>query len=314
MARFVCCGEVLIDLVRQPGGDSTATPWLGLSGGSPLNTAVALARLGQPVRMLTRLGQDGFGSQLADHLSGSGVDLSWAHRVEQPTTLAVVSLDDQGRASYAFHFDQTSSFGWRPEELPVADPQAWLHLASIGWVVEPAAAILRRWLTETATGWAGLSYDINVRPSVMADPDDYWAMVAPLADLVGRAGGVIKASDEDVAFLVRAQAGPSGDVTAVARGWMELWGPAAVVVTRGADGALAVDRSGRVQSCPGRPVELVDTVGAGDTFTAGFLDRYVDRPDDLPGALAWGVAAASLVCQRQGADPPTAAELAASVA
>jgi fructokinase len=261
--------------------------------------------------MLTRLGQDGFGAQLADHLSGSGVDLSWARRVDQPTTLAVVSLDDQGRASYAFHFDGTSSFGWTPEDLPEPQSDSWLHLASIGWMVEPAATVLRQWLEATATGWAGLSYDVNVRPSVIADPDHYWAQVAPLAQTVGRAGGLIKASDEDLAFLSRAQACPAGDVQAVAQGWMELWRPAAVVVTCGSDGAVAVDRQNRLQTCPGRPVQLVDTVGAGDTFTAGFLDRYVDAPDDLAAALAWAVAAASLVCQRQGADPPTAAEVTA---
>ncbi|MDR1264408.1 MAG: PfkB family carbohydrate kinase [Propionibacteriaceae bacterium] len=318
MMRCVSCGEALIDLVRQSGGTSAASPWLGLSAGGPFNTAVGLARLGVETALLTRLGSDGLADQLADHLAANGVDLSLCPRVDQPTPLAVVSLDRLGRASYAFHFAQTAAFGWHPQELPAPDPQAWLHLASIAWVVEPGATALRAWLEAGAEGWGGLSYDLNVRPTVLADPRRYWATVEPLLTAVGRAGGVIKASDEDLSFLAPAT-GATGDVAAVAAHWMDRFRPAAVIVTLGADGALAVDRSGEVVRAPGRRVPVVDTVGAGDSFMAGFLERRLRQldasgaadlgPETLAAALARGTAAAALTCQRPGADPPTAAEI-----
>jgi fructokinase len=323
MMRCVSCGEALIDLARQPGGTSAASPWLGLSAGGPFNTAVGLARLGVETAMLTRLGSDGLADQLADHLTANGVDLSWCPRADQPTPLAVVSLDRLGQASYAFHFASTAAFGWRPEELPAPDPRAWLHLASIAWVVQPGAAALRAWLEAGAEGWGGVSYDLNVRPGVLGDPGRYWATVEPLLAAVGRAGGVIKASDEDLAFLAPA-AGTTGDAAAVAGQWMTRFRPAAVVVTLGAAGALAVDRSGEVVRTPGRPVTVVDTVGAGDSFMAGFLERRLRQldasgsqatgadgfgPEALAAALARGEAAAALACQRPGADPPTAADL-----
>ncbi|MDR1807776.1 MAG: PfkB family carbohydrate kinase [Propionibacteriaceae bacterium] len=311
--RFISCGEALIDLVQQPGGDPAATPWLGRSAGGPVNSAIGLARLGLPVDMLARLGSDAFAGQLADYLSGNGVGLGLAPRVDAPTTLAVVAVDPAGHATYAFHFAGTSSFGWTAPELPAPRADTWLHLASIAWVVEPGAAVLRSWLEATAPGWAGVSYDVNVRPTVIADPARYWALVEPLLRAVGGAGGVIKASDEDLLFLARAGGAPAGGVEAIARDWQAHFGAAAVVVTLGADGALAVGPAGTVTRVPGCAVDTVDTVGAGDTFLAGFLQRYT-ADGDLPGALRRGVAAAALVCARQGADPPTAGEVDALLA
>ncbi|MDR1807309.1 MAG: PfkB family carbohydrate kinase [Propionibacteriaceae bacterium] len=299
--RFISCGEALIDLVRQPGGDHAATPWLGLSAGGPVNTAIGLARLGRDTRMLTRLGGDAFAGQLADHLSANGVGLGLAPRVADPTTLAVVALDDQGHATYAFHFAGTSSFGWQPAELPAPEPDTWLHLASIGWVVEPGAAVLRAWLEATAGGWAGLSFDLNVRPTVIPDPAAYWQKVEPLVRTVAQAKGIVKASDEDLAFLAR------GGAPATPTAWSDAFQPAAVVVTLGGQGAEAVGPAGAVR-VPGVPVDVVDTVGAGDTFTAGFLDAYTTT-GDLELGLRRGTAAAAVVCTRQGANPPTAAEL-----
>jgi len=309
--RFISCGESLIDLTRQPGGDAAATPWLARSAGSPANTAVGLARLGRPTRLLTRLGSDGFADQLADYLASRGVDLSLAARGREPTALAIVSIDTDGQPAYAFHFAGTASFGWRAEELPAPEADTWLHLASIGWVLEPGAGVLRQWLAATATGWAGLSFDVNVRPAVIDRPDRYRAAVEPVLRIVGAAGGILKASAEDLAFL--APQGRSGDLSAAVRAgraWHSAFELAAVVVTAGRDGAFAVDRSGALHRAHGIPVAVVDTIGAGDAFMAGFLDAWADAPGDWSTALRRGVAAGSVACQRPGAEPPTATELA----
>jgi fructokinase len=154
---------------------------------------------------------------------------------------------------------------------------------------------------------SGVSYDINVRPTVITDPEVYWSKVQPWLRAVGRRHGVVKASDEDIKFL--AKAGFEGDPLDVAASWVEQYGLGLAVVTLGAGGGAAVEPGGSVSRVPGFPTRVVDTVGAGDTFMAGFLDAYVERRLSLTESLRRGAAAASIVCSRQGAQPPTTAEV-----
>lgn len=306
MSRFVVCGETLIDLVRvaEPSDDHFRTTWQALSAGGPMNTAVALSRLEADSHFLGRLSRDAFGRQLHDHLTGAGVDLDLAVITDQATSLAVVELDDDGVASYTFHFDGTANFAWQAEELPELGAGDWLHIASLACVVEPGAGVLLDWASASR---APLSYDINVRPTVITDPRLYWAKVEPWLELAGRTGGIVKASDADLAAL--AEVAPGGAAPAeTAALWQQRYGLRAVVITLGPDGAVAVDADGRTE-VPGRTVEVVDTVGAGDTFMAGFLDGFVRRQSSMEDALRRGVAAAAIVCERQGAQPPTAAEV-----
>lgn len=303
------CGEALIDLVPLAGpagaeSDTFRSVWAALSAGGPMNTAVGLARLGEPVQFAGRLSDDRFGRQLRTHLAANAVGLDLTTVTTDATSLAVVSLDELQNASYAFHFDKTANFGWRAEELPTLPAGAWLHVASLSTVVAPGAAVLLEWAEHHA---GPVSIDINVRPSVIADPHDYWVRVEPWLELVGQHGGVVKASDDDVAFLAAAS-GMSGTATRVMAQWWERFGFALGVVTLGPEGAYAIDERGAESFVPGRVVEVVDTVGAGDTFMAGFLAEYA-HTRDLSAAMAQGVRAAAYVCTRQGPQPPTRVEL-----
>ncbi len=311
MTRFVVCGETLIDLVQSTTEEATPfrTVWEALSAGGPMNSAVALGRLGAETQFLGRLSRDAFGRQLREHIEGAGVGLELATESSQATSIAVVSLDDEGVASYTFHFDDTANFGWQAGDLPTLGESDWLHIASLSCVVSPGAEVLLDWMPGVR---GGVSYDINVRPTVITDPAEYWAKVQPWLRAVGRRGGIVKASDADIDFLSTALGG--GDPVDVAAGWVEEHGLALAVVTLGPDGGVAVEPGGRRTHVPGFPTEVVDTVGAGDTFMAGFLEAHVAQRLDLEQCLRRGAAAASIVCSRQGAQPPTAAEVDALVA
>ncbi len=327
--RFVVCGETLIDLVRDDAvpGDTFSTSWSALSAGGPMNTAVALAKLGADSHFLGRISTDAFGRQLSGHMTEAGVELDLGISSPQSTSLAVVSLDERGKASYAFHFDRTANFDWHLDELPALGETDWLHLGSLALVVPPGAGVLLDWVR---TVRAPISIDINVRSSVIADPDEYWRRVRPWLAALG-SSGIVKASDEDVEFLAGAgdverpsgdRASPGGGVEPGADGatvsgrwrplaerWMDDYGLRAVVITRGSDGASALQPDGTWVEATGFPAAVVDTVGAGDTFMAGFLDGLVRGGLDLHDCLRRGAAAASIVCARQGAQPPTADEV-----
>jgi fructokinase len=306
MTRFVVCGEALIDLApASDAADTFSSTWHAQSAGGPMNTAVALGRLGADVHFLGRLSRDSFGAQLRGHIQKSNVALDLSIESSQSTSIAVVSLDSAGVASYTFHFAGTANFDWQPEDLPVLDADDWLHIASLACVVRPGSEVLLDW---TQTCRAGMSYDINVRPTVITDPKSYWEEVQPWLRVVGQHRGVVKASDADVAFLAKSD-GDDAEPVDVLAGWVEQYGLQIGVLTLGAGGALAVDPDGRRTAVPGFPAKVVDTVGAGDTFMAGFLDGYLGRGQDVEASLARGAAAASIVCSRHGADPPTVPEV-----
>jgi fructokinase len=306
MTRFVVCGETLIDLVQSTTEAPTSfrSSWEALSAGGPMNSAVALGKLGAQVEYLGRLSDDAFGGQLREHILAADVGLALSTDSSQATSIAVVSLDEQGVATYTFHFHDTANFGWQPEDLPALDEGDWLHIASLSCVVSPGAEVLLDWMTSVR---AGVSYDINVRPTVITDPAEYWARVEPWLEAVGRSGGILKASDVDIEFLAQATGG--SDPLEIVTGWVERYGLGLAVVTLGPGGSVAVEPGGAVTRVPGFPTEVVDTVGAGDTFMAGFLEARVGQELSLEDSLRRGAAAASIVCSRQGAQPPTSAEV-----
>ncbi|MFJ4798306.1 carbohydrate kinase family protein [Kitasatospora purpeofusca] len=287
--HFVVIGECVADVVRTDGAPDVVHP-----GGSPANVAYGLARLGEPVALLTQLADDPYGRLIREHLESAGVTLlPGADGADAPRTpSAVVRLDEQGRAQYTF------DIGWTlpPVELPF--PPGHLHLGSIAAVTGPGAAAVLA-LVERWRGRAGVSYDPNVRPALMGEHGEAVRRVercVRLADLV-------KASDEDLAWLY-----PAEDPEEVARHWLGL-GPATVAVTRGPAGAFALTADGRRVEAPARTVEVADTVGAGDAFTAALLHaRHAGASLDT--ALARATAAATLTVTRPGANPPDAAELA----
>jgi fructokinase len=312
MTRFVVCGETLIDLVQAEAGgaDSFSSTWLALSAGGPMNSAVALGKLGADAHFLGRLSRDAFGRQLRQHILEANVKLDLATESSQATSIAVVSLDEQGVASYTFHFHDTANFGWQIDDLPELNGDDWLHVASLSCIVSPGAEVLLDWMRDLR---AGVSYDINVRPTVITDPDTYWGKVQPWLRLVGRRQGIVKASDEDIKFLAKASASGSAqsgtDPLDLAGLWVEQYGLGLAVITLGPGGGVAVEPGGNITRVPGFPTKVVDTVGAGDTFMAGFLDGWVKLQLGLESSLERGAAAASIVCSRRGAQPPTSAEV-----
>jgi fructokinase len=312
MTRFVVCGETLIDLVQADvaSNDSFSSTWLALSAGGPMNSAVALGKLGADTHFLGRLSRDAFGRQLRQHILEANVKLDLATESSQATSIAVVSLDDQGVASYTFHFNDTANFGWQIDDLPVLSDDDWLHIASLSCIVSPGAEVLLDWMRDVK---AGVSYDINVRPTVITDPELYWSKVQPWLRVVGRRQGIVKASDEDIKFLAKADAGGArqngGDPVELAGTWVEQYGLGLAVITLGPGGGVAIEPGGNITRMPGFPTTVVDTVGAGDTFMAGFLDGWVKLHLGLEASLERGAAAASIVCGRRGPQPPTSAEV-----
>jgi len=303
-------GEALIDLVADDTGAYLARP-----GGSPYNVAVGLARLGIRTSLMARLSDNAFGRQLRRHAEACGIELSAAPRAVEPTTLAVVSLDDSGQAAYDFYLLGTADWQWTAAEtagLPAGT--AVLHFGSIASWTAPGSDRIHALARGARAGGAVLvSYDPNIRPLLLGDP-------ARARDLVERDVAIaqlVKASSEDVGWLY-----PDADVDQVADSWLRL-GAELVVVTDGADGATAYRSGAEALHRPGRPTRVVDTVGAGDAFTSGLLTAVVERSlhtpgrlanltdEDVAGLLDTAVLVSSLTCERVGADPPTAAERAA---
>ncbi|MFD5465344.1 carbohydrate kinase [Kitasatospora sp. NPDC127059] len=288
-APLLVIGECVADIVRTDGAPDLVHP-----GGSPANLAYGLARLGHPAVLLTELGPDANGRLIRTHLESAGVVVRAAEVARTPS--AVVRLDGQGRAEYTF------DIGWTlpPTELPAAP--AAIHLGSIGAVTEPGAAAVLA-LVERWRDRAAVSYDPNVRPALMGERAEAVHRVerwVALSDLV-------KASDEDLDWLY-----PGEPAEAVAERWLAL-GPAVVAVTLGAEGAFALTAEGRRERTAAVPVVVADTVGAGDSFMAAFLHARTSGAD-LADCLTRAVTAAALTVSRPGANPPSAAELAAALA
>jgi fructokinase len=304
--RVVVVGEALVDLV--PAGGTL----LPLPAGSPVNVAVGLGRLEVPTAFLGALSTDGFGGLLVDRLRDADVSVDLAPRVDAPTTLAVVHLDAGRRATYGFYLDGTSATVLDEGHLPALPAGAAVHVSfgAVGPLHDPAGgallALLRR---------AGTDHLVSLDPNVRAVADEDRARtVAALEEAVAGCD-LVKVSDEDLATLY-----PGEPTDALLERWAAS-GPALVVVTRGSDGASATGATAGRVDVPGERVEVVDTVGAGDAFTSGLLAHLAGTGHldvatlgtldaaDLEVALTSATHVAAITCGREGADPPTRAEL-----
>lgn len=317
-------GEALIDLVaEQPdpaaGTDGSPRPphrFTARPGGSPLNVAVGLARLGHATQFMTRLADDVFGRILRDHAAGNGVGLDASAAAAEPSTLAVVSLDDQGRAAYDFYVDGTSDWQWTAAEVAALPaPTQVFHTGSLASWTGPGDAVIAELVDRLyREDRRLLTYDPNVRPRLLGDA----ARGRRLVERSVSRAHVVKASDEDLRFLY-----PDRPDVDVARDWLEQ-GAALVVVTRGPHGAAAWSAGGGHAERPPVPIRLADTIGAGDAFTSGLIGALVSRDltrPDAPGGLAAdelreivdeSALVAALTCERAGAEPPSADEVRAA--
>lgn len=279
-------------------------------GGSPFNMAVGLARLGQRVAMLASISDGFLGDRLFRALGAEGVDTSTVLRSSAPTTLGVIGLDDRGVPSYAFYGEGAADRQLPPAALDTlpATLRA-IQLGSYTLVVDPIAATLRA-LVERRHADTLIAYDPNLRLNVQPDAQrwrDALAWMLPRTDL-------LKISDEDLSLLEPGLTPETFAERALAAG-VRL-----VVVTRGAKGASGWTTDARADADP-VPVQVVDTVGAGDTFQAALLTWLAEQGrlerralpglsrDDLAAALAFATRAAAITCSRRGADLPRRAEL-----
>ena len=300
-ARILIAGEALTDIVVDADGGRREYP-----GGSPMNVAVALARLGHDAHLLTAIGEDPRGEAIRAHLDDSGVHLTPSSVGPGRTSTAEAVLDANGAATYTF------DLAWDPDPAGLPSDLDAVHTSSIAAVMEPGASTLAE-LLRTARTAATISYDPNARPTLMGEPADVRARIEENIAL----SDVVKASDEDVTWLYG-----TDDVEDVVSSWREL-GPSLTVLTRGGEGSVAFSESGRVQVAP-VPVEVVDTVGAGDTFSAGILDALADKDllgadrremlgaipsDELAAVLRRAARLAAITVSRAGANPPWSREL-----
>jgi fructokinase len=301
-------GEALIDLIMRPDGGMTAIP-----GGGPYNTARTIARLGPAVAFAGGLSTDRFGQLLHDRLVADGVDDRFAVRTPRPTTLAIAELDATGTAAYRFYTEETSATAFDAEALPTfTDPTApivtAIHVGTLGIVLEPLASAMEA-LVARAPDDAVVMLDANCRPSATGDRDAYAARV----DRLLRRADIVKVSGDDLAFLRPAMT-PSVAVLDLLDA-----GPGVVLWTDGGGPVRIVTVRGQTMVVPPK-VDVVDTVGAGDAFGGGFLAAWIGSgrgraeivsDDALLAATRHAVHVAAYTCTRAGAEPPTAAELAA---
>ena len=299
-------GEALIDMVQlQAPGDYRAHP-----GGSPFNVAIGLARLGHRTSLMARLADNAFGRMLRAHATAESVDLTRSPRATEPTTLAVVSMDPQGRASYDFYLDGTADWQWTEAETArIPTDTAVLHFGSVAsWTLPGGEHIHTAAERLRADNAALISYDPNIRPALLGKAERGRRAVERSVAVAH----VVKASREDVEWLY-----PGTPIERIAARWLDL-GALLVVITDGPDGAHVFPADAKPFSRPGRKVAVVDTVGAGDAFTAGLLGALLRRGLHTPRHLAAvesavlaaavddAVLVSALTCERMGADPPTA--------
>jgi fructokinase len=289
------CGEVLIDEL----------PIGAVVGGGPANTAKALARLGHEVAFIDGISTDAYGVKARAELAADGVDLSLALTSDLPTAVAEVTLAADGGASYVFKLDKTATFDFNSSWLPDPSrhkPQV-LHIGTLATLVQPGADVLFDWALACAD-FAPVVFDPNIRPQVMSDRDKYVALVEKWIGI----SSVVKLSDDDFEWLY-----PGKSPESIANQWLQ-GGVALVVMTRGADGLVGYT-SDDVVEVAGEKVNVVDTVGAGDTVGAIVVQGLITdgllnmRGSVLKDVLHRAAMAAAITCSRAGAQPPYAHEI-----
>ena len=297
-------GEVLVDLIPDKSGTRH-----GVIGGGSANAARALAKLGLEVEFIDGISTDQWGQQAKKEFSADGVGLNFVNISEKPTCQAIVSLEANGSASYEFVIGGTATFDfadWLPD--PEQLKPELLYIGTLVTVIEPSASILREWAMQVSE-FAPVVFDPNVRPAVMGDRANYITKVEKFVEI----SSVVKVSEEDLNWLF-----PGENHVAIAKKWLEL-GPALIVITRGFAGLIAVTPEELIE-VPGVRVDVVDTIGAGDTVGAIVCEAIINEGihnlhgEQLRKMLERAALAAAITCSRKGPVPPTSAQIRESAA
>ena len=306
---FLAAGDALFDVFPSSQSSAGQRSLDAVVGGSPLNVALGLARLGRPAGLLSAVSTDPLGQQIADFLNTNGVSTDYLVRTDRHTTLAMIATDASGQPNYRFYTEGSADVGLDIADLPARREFDVISLGSYSSVLEPCASALAHFV-EQASAHSFIAYDPNIRPSIEPDPEVWKATIRKL----GAHAGFIKLSDEDAEFLE-----PSMSPKDYAKSLLKLGAPW-VVLTRGADGASVFSNEHEFD-VPGRTVSVVDTVGAGDTFHAALIHHLAEQgclsrdrvaQADMHAAVSFAIKAAAITCSRQGADLPTLEEVNAS--
>ena len=307
---ILCCGEALIDMIPTPtkAGPDGFVPY---AGGAVFNTAIALGRLGAQVGMLSGLSSDMFGRQLVDGLKASHVDVSHLILSDRPTSLAFVRLVG-GHATYDFYDENSAGRMITAQDMPtLSNEVSALYFGGISLACEPGADAYADLLTGATEGRA-VMIDPNIRPGFIKDIERYRQRLDRMLAL----SDIVKVSDEDLNWLNPATMSLHDKVREILRK-----GPSVVILTRGGEGATGYLANGDEVQVPAVKAEMVDTVGAGDTFNAGVLAKLSElgqlekdalaklEPEVLAEALAYGARVAAVTVSRAGANPPWVEEV-----
>lgn len=303
---ILCCGEALIDFVPT----SNQEAFQPYPGGSILNIAVGLGRMEVPVGFLSRLSTDFFGDLLAKHLIINHVNLRFCPRIDGQTTLAFVSInhhDKQQEPEYAFYANGTVDRELKKEDLPpnLDKRITVLHFGSISLVLEPGASTFES-LMQREKDQRIITLDPNVRPIVIKDWDAYRNRFKRWLNYID----ILRLSQVDLELLY-----PNEDINQLIPGWYSK-GIKLIILTRGPLGSIAYLPNGNSISVPAYPVDILDTIGAGDSFFAGILTFLYEKGylssktainalpiEDLTACLEFASIAAAINCSRQGANP-----------
>ncbi|MER9819652.1 carbohydrate kinase [Mesorhizobium sp. M0129] len=306
---ILCCGEALIDMLPRTTtqGEPAFAPYVG---GAVFNTAIALGRLGAPAGFFSGLSSDLFGGQFREALGASKVSSTYAHTSPRPTTLAFVRLTN-GQATYTFYDENTAGRMLTTEDLPKlgAEIEAMLF-GAISLISDPAGAAYEEFMKREHERRV-MMLDPNIRPNFIPDKAKHLRRIRSMMAMAD----IVKLSDEDLHWF-----GEAGSHEDVIRNWLDR-GLKLIVVTHGSEGAVGYSRDHKVTVMPHK-VEVVDTVGAGDTFNAGILASLHEQglltkagigglsEDAIRQALALGAKAAAVTVSRAGANPPWRHEIA----
>ncbi|MCX7567669.1 carbohydrate kinase [Sulfitobacter sp. F26169L] len=307
---ILCCGEALIDMI--PTATVTGTEgFVPHLGGAVFNTAIALGRLGVQTGMLSGISTDMFGRQLVEGLKASHVDTSNLIMSDRPTTLAFVRLVG-GHATYDFYDENSAGRMLLPEDMPaLSDEVSALYFGGISLACEPGAEAYPSLLERNAQGRA-VMLDPNIRPGFIRDIARYRERLDRMMAL----SNIVKVSDEDLNWLI-----PEPLSLREKTENLLAKGPSVVILTRGGEGATGYLTSGEEVQVSALKAEIVDTVGAGDTFNAGILAKLSElgqlhksaladlSADVLTKALEHGARVAAITVSRAGANPPWSEEL-----
>ena len=305
---ILCCGEALIDMLPRKGADGVDL-YQPFNGGSVFNTAIALGRLGTPTGFFAGISSDFFGDSLTEGLKDAGVSTRFIRTKDLHTTLALVKLTE-GHARYSFIDEGSAGRMLEKRDIPKLPKSiSALHFGSISLIPEPSGGTYEALLKKASKSHV-ISLDPNIRPTVIKDKKKH---LARLKRLIAKAD-ILKISDEDVAYMTGKQ-----EFAKVAKAWLKL-GVKIVAVTRGGEGVEVFTKLHSL-SLAAPKVKVADTVGAGDTFTAGFL-TYLHRnallnkktmatieATQLMHAAEFAMKCAAITVSRPGANPPWANEV-----